>query len=115
MFSNNCAAIQNACHLSSFLKWFGFWVLRGLENPPSFWFFNTDTTFLLKASVTVREVEDIPDRQVEVNFKLQKVGEFPLKSAFDDYLSRGSNVEKPQDQINALNIIISKLKQGPIF
>jgi hypothetical protein len=65
-------------------------------------------TFIFQASVTVPEVADIPDRQVSVQFKLQKVGEFELKSAFDAYCSRGSSVEKPSDQINALNIIISK-------
>ena len=54
----------------------------------------------------MREVPDIPTSVIKVSIKLQRVGEFPLRAAIEDFEKRGSNVERPQDPVNALNIIL---------
>ena len=38
--------------------------------------------------------------------KLQRVAEVPLNAVFEEYERFGSKVDKPQDQISALNIIL---------
>jgi hypothetical protein len=60
----------------------------------------------LQDTVEILEVKDIPDKTVKVMIKLQKVGELPMAAIFDEYIARGSSVDKPQDQVNALNIIL---------
>ena len=43
---------------------------------------------------------------MKVLIKLQKVNELPIAAILDYYIARGSSVDKPQDQVNALNIIL---------
>ena len=62
--------------------------------------------FQLQDTVEILEVKDIPDKTVKVLIKLQKVAELPIAAIFNDYIARGSSVDKPQDQTNALNIIL---------
>ena len=52
------------------------------------------------------EVKDILDKKVKVVIKLQRVAEIPLNAVFEEYERLGSKVDKPQDQISALNIIL---------
>ncbi len=60
-------------------------------------------------------MKDIPDKTVKVLIKLQKVGELPMADIFNDYIARGSSVDKPQDQVNALNIILGNKKNSLNF
>jgi hypothetical protein len=75
------------------------------SSPPSFCkYFNRLNLF--QATVEVLEVKDIYDKKVKVVIKLQRVAEVPLNAVFEEYERFGSKVDKPQDQISALNIIL---------
>ena len=58
----------------------------------------------IQDTVEVREVPDIPQSLIKVSIKLQFVGELPLSDAIEAFKTRGG--ERPQDPINALNIIL---------
>lgn len=58
--------------------------------------------------VQVAEVEDLPDQLIKVLVRVQFVGEFPMGDVIASYQRLGSKVDKPQDAINALNIILGE-------
>ena len=59
--------------------------------------------------VEVLEVVDIPQSLIKVGIKLQCIGEFPICDAISAYQRSGTTVDKPQDPITALNIILGLL------
>ena len=52
---------------------------------------------------------------MKVLIKLQKVDELPIAAILDYYIARGSSVDKPQDQVNALNIILGNKNTHKTF
>ena len=67
---------------------------------------NLGPTFFLQNFVQVPEVKDLPDQLIRVMIRVQFVGEYPIGDVIENYQRFGSKVDKPQDAINALNIIL---------
>ena len=80
-------------------------VTHRVGSPLALWF-NTALNHSFQDTVEVLEVADIPQSSIRVSIKLQRVGELPLRDAIEQFEKRGS--DRPQDSINALNIILGK-------
>ena len=50
----------------------------------------------------------MPDQLIRVLVRVQFVGEFPMGDVIASDQRLGSKVDKPQDAINALNIILGE-------
>jgi hypothetical protein len=68
----------------------------------------------LKDVVEIREVADIPST-IKVSMKLQYVGEYPIGEVITQYQRYGSRVDKPQDAVNALNIILGQPSNRTVY
>jgi hypothetical protein len=47
--------------------------------------------------------------------KLQYVGEYPIEEVITQYQRYGSRVDKPQDAVNALNIILGQSSDRTVY
>ena len=73
--------------------------------PTSQWF----SQFLhFQDTIEILETPDIPDKNAQVKMTMKRTLELPISAVIEAYTRQGSNVDKPLDQINALNIILGK-------